>query len=112
MRFGASTGALQVEKRKHSRHSLQLDVEFAAKGSETRTQARLRDLSLGGVFVETRETLPFRAEVTVYMRLPGVSFELVLGGVVRWTRADGMGVQFSPMGARETHAITEALRDA
>jgi hypothetical protein len=29
---------------------------------------------------------------------------------VRWTRSDGMGVQFGLIGARETHAITELTR--
>ena len=32
-------------------------------------------------------------------------------GVVRWTRPDGMGVQFGLLGARETHAITELTKE-
>jgi hypothetical protein len=35
---------------------------------------------------------------------------MLLPGIVRWTKQDGMGVQFRLLGARETHAITEIMR--
>jgi hypothetical protein len=33
-----------------------------------------------------------------------------LSGVVRWAKPGGFGVQFGPMGARETHAMTRLMR--
>jgi type IV pilus assembly protein PilZ len=35
--------------------------------------------------------------------------EAVVDAVVRWSKPDGMGVQFGVMGARETHALTQML---
>jgi hypothetical protein len=35
-----------------------------------------------------------------------------LSGTVRWTTKSGIGVQFGLLGARETHTITEIVREA
>ena len=65
-----------------------------------------RDIGIGGVFIESSELLPFGTEVVVVGRLPGAASELRLPGVVRWTKADGFGVQFGLLGAHATHAIS------
>jgi type IV pilus assembly protein PilZ len=49
--------------------------------------------------------------VLVRFTLPGQSKPLLVPGTVRWTSKSGMGVQFGPLGARETHAITEIQRE-
>jgi Tfp pilus assembly protein PilZ len=86
-------------------------VEFVLKGSAERTAGQCADLSLGGMYVQTPRTLPFGSEVVVHVKFPGQKVAVVLPAVVRWTRpGEGMGLQFGLMGARETHAITEATR--
>lgn len=68
------------------------------------------DVSVGGIFVEAVDSamsIPFGANVVVHVRVSGEI--LALSGVVRWTRNGGIGVQFGLLGARETHAITEAI---
>jgi Tfp pilus assembly protein PilZ len=69
-----------------------------------------KDISVGGMFIETEAPASFGSGIVVRFRLPGHKEEMVMQGVVRWTRADGMGVQFGLLGARETHAITELVR--
>jgi type IV pilus assembly protein PilZ len=64
------------------------------------------------MFVETPTPAPFGAAVLVYLRLPGMKQEVAIRSTVRWTKPDGMGVQFGVMGARETHALTELLSSA
>jgi hypothetical protein len=79
-------------------------VEFNVKGSHERIAGRCKDVSLGGMYVQTSRPLPFGVELVMHVALPGV---------VRWTRpGQGMGVQFGLIGARETHAITELTRSA
>jgi type IV pilus assembly protein PilZ len=73
-------------------------------------QGTARDIGIGGVFIESSETLPFGTEVIVVGRLPGTGIELRLPGVVRWAKPDGFGVQFGLLGARETHAISALPR--
>jgi type IV pilus assembly protein PilZ len=69
-----------------------------------------KDISIGGVFVESTEVLPFGAEVTIVARFPGSKADLRLPGIVRWAKPAGFGVQFGALGARETHAISELLK--
>jgi Tfp pilus assembly protein PilZ len=99
-----------LELRRHSRTVVDVPVEFVRKGATERFAGRARDISLGGVFIETDRPLPFSAEVIVHVTLPSQKAPFALPGVVRWNRDGGMGVQFGLIGARETHAITELTR--
>ena len=99
-----------LELRRHSRAAVDVPVEFVAKGGTERSAGRARDISLGGMFIETDTPLPFSAEVIVHVTLPSQKAPFALPGVVRWNRNGGMGVQFGLIGARETHAITELTR--
>lgn len=99
-----------IEQRRHTRAPMQVTVAFVVKGSTEVGEGTSTDISVGGMFVQSAKPAPFGAEVTVRARLPGQADESVLPGVVRWTRPDGMGVQFGLLGAKETHLITEILR--
>ena len=96
-----------VELRQYQRNPVDVAVEFAVKGSSNRLPGRAKDLSIGGMYVQTATPLPFGSEVVVHVVLPGQKAPMALPAVVRWTRAtEGMGLQFGLLGARETHAIT------
>lgn len=69
-----------------------------------------KDISIGGVFVESAEVVPFGTEVTIVARFAGTKADLRLPGVVRWVKPDGFGVQFGSLGARETHGISQLLK--
>lgn len=98
------------EKRSYYRKVVEYPVEFSVVGESTRASGLCRNLSLGGVHVETDAPAPFAARVTVHLSLPGLGPEGV-PGIVRWVKPDKMGVQFGLLGARETYAITRALAD-
>ncbi len=70
----------------------------------------IRDLSIGGAFVATSEPCAYGEPVTIETHLPGIEGDTVLKATVRWVNKEGCGVQFEPMGARETHAIIEAVK--
>ncbi|MBX3260775.1 MAG: PilZ domain-containing protein [Labilithrix sp.] len=104
-----------IEKRRYARASIDLPVQFAVKGGAEAARGIGKDISIGGMFIETDTPAPFGADVVVRVRLrtpssDGQDFDLP--GVVRWVRAGGMGVQFGLLGALETHAITELGKDA
>lgn len=73
-------------------------------------EALARDISIGGMFIESAEGVAFGAELSITLRLPGAKQDMALPGVVRWTKPGGFGVQFGLLGARETHAISELMR--
>lgn len=98
------------ELRRHHRTPIDISVEFGLIGAAARSHGRATDVSLGGMFIRTKEPLPFSTNLVVYISFPREKTPLALHGVVRWTRSDGMGVQFGLLGARETHAITELTK--
>ncbi len=107
-----------MELRRFNRAPLQQTLRFtikarpdapAAAGDAVR-EGLARDICLGGMFLETATPADFGTEVIIQIVLPGLKGEIALPGIVRWTRAGGMGVQFQNLGARETFAITEIVR--
>jgi hypothetical protein len=98
-----------LELRRFSRAPINQPVLFALKGDDSFSEGLAKDVSLGGMFITTEFPAPFGAEITVHATLDG-SGELALPAIVRWTRADGMGLQFQLLGARETFTITEIVR--
>jgi hypothetical protein len=99
------------EKRRYERKPADFVVEFAtAEG--VRTSGICRDISVGGMRIQTPSPAPFGAEVTVYAELAGTRGALALPGVVRWAKDGEMGVQFGMLGARQTNAITQLIDDA
>ncbi len=102
-----------MEKRRHARANIDLPVLFAVKGAASHGEGIGKDLSIGGMFIETPTSAAFGAEVVVRVRLhtpTGADQDFDLPGVVRWVRNGGMGVQFGLLGALETHAITELTK--
>lgn len=97
------------ENRNYPRRVLRLPVAYQT-GDGPRVEATCRDLSLGGMFIETSSPLAFGTKLSVFVRFPGLERETEIVSTVRWTLPAGMGVQFGAMGARETHGLTELLR--
>jgi type IV pilus assembly protein PilZ len=93
------------EKRVHTRVELGVDVIVEPEGGVPFV-CFARDVSLGGMFIESDAGLPFGVVVTVVLDLPQFTRPLRLPAVVRWTNPTGFGLQFGLLGARDTHAIT------
>jgi Tfp pilus assembly protein PilZ len=71
---------------------------------------RAKDISVGGMYIESETQVSFGTEVTIVLRLPNTKANARLPGVIRWIKPGGFGVQFGLMGARETHAISELFK--
>lgn len=99
-----------TEQRRYARTPIHAALTFFVKGQPQPLQGIGKDISLGGMFIQTAQPAPFGAEVILHVELPGASEPFALPGVVRWMRSDGMGVQFGLLGAMETHFITEIGR--
>ena len=97
-----------MELRRFKRAPINRPVLFAPRDDDAFSDGVAVDISLGGMFVTSKFPLEFGVEATIHLTLD--ASELVLPGIVRWTRPGGMGVQFAPLGARETFVITEIVR--
>jgi hypothetical protein len=97
-----------TEQRKHHRVPVRLPVTCIV-GESDAFEGAVKDISVGGMFVECERPLPFASGVTLVLR--GVAArELRLPAVVRWSEKHGFGVQFGLLGAYATHAIVELVK--
>lgn len=98
-----------MEQRRDTRVELDVPVEISQEGSPLRHGALLKNLSLGGMFLETDLRLPFRAPLIVRVHVTARDMVL-LPAIVRWTCREGLGVQFGLLGARSTFLIVQLAR--
>jgi hypothetical protein len=80
-------------------------VTFSMPGGEHRIGWIVR-ISIVGADIESLEPLPIGCETDVFATLHDT--DVVLHGRVQCSARTRFGVQFGPLGARETHAILEA----
>ncbi len=92
------------EKRSHPRVQVEIGVSCARKAGPP-ISGTVKDVSMGGMFIESAETVPFGTELSIAATITGI--ELTLPATVRWAKPEGFGVQFGLLGARETHTIAK-----
>lgn len=97
------------DKRVHPRVNVDTEVSCERSAGPAFT-GMAKDISIGGMFIESTEVLPFGTDLIIVGRFPGIKAELRLPGIVRWAKPTGFGVQFGSLGARETHAISQLLK--
>ncbi|MEW6077364.1 MAG: PilZ domain-containing protein [Thermodesulfobacteriota bacterium] len=81
-----------VKKRHHPRKNLRLCVTMA-HGQKT-GEHHARDISLGGIFVETREKLSLGQEVRITLPFSNQNRQIKMNGKVVRVTEEGVGVQF------------------
>lgn len=96
------------DKRRHHRVAFVTEITCIPDGGQS-FRAYAADISLGGMFVTSSESPAFGTHMVVAITLPGQPKPFDLPCIVRWSKADGFGVQFGLLGARETHAITRLI---
>ena len=108
------------DKRKYPRVSAK-NVHAHVNVSEKSTPCTIQDLSAGGMFIETRETLPVGMPVSVNVAQPGWTRVLRLAGRVVWAMAQktasrkgtvpGMRIRFDPLDVDSAEMLLELLRE-
>jgi hypothetical protein len=97
------------DKRTQPRVPISADVMCEVSGGASIT-GRAKDISVGGMYIESEVSVSFGTQVTIVLRLPNTKADSKLPGIVRWLKPGGFGVQFGLLGARETHAISELFK--
>lgn len=97
------------DKRSHPRVPLIVEVTCEVSGGAS-ILGRAKDISVGGMYIESETEVSFGTEVSIVLRLPNTKADARLPAVIRWIKPGGFGVQFGLLGARETHAISELLK--
>jgi len=74
--------------------------------------AYTRNISLGGVFIETESSLPFGAKLSLKFRIPTQTEVVEVDGQVRWVETEdghvrGIGIRFDGLRARDVWALNK-----
>ena len=97
-------------RRSDRRYDRRVPIDFAHEGSSF--SAHTRNISLGGVFIETDHTLPFGAKISLRFKVPTQTDLIEVEGQVRWLEMDegrlrGLGVRFEGLRARDVWALNK-----
>ncbi len=98
------------DKRKHLRAPLVAEIQYLCDSSVL--NARISDISIGGLFIDTVNPLELGKTVKFRMTVPPeISDKPIVGeGVVSWRQAMmGMGVRFTRMGREDWEKIKQYI---
>lgn len=101
------------EKRRFLRAALELPVQFRA--GRRRGRAVSKNLSRGGLFLETDARLPIGTELTLAWTLPGRRASVRARAVVVWKSAagsPGLGLRFMELSSRVREVLAGCVMDA
>lgn len=101
-------------RRTQQRHDIRIPVDFSYQGRDFQGQSR--NISLGGLFVETTASLPFGATVTVKFHIPNLKEHIEVEAEIRWVEnkdgvVEGIGVQFRGLRAKQVWALNKFFAD-
>jgi hypothetical protein len=87
-----------------------LRVSFEVEGDPEPKTGWITSLSLAGIDLETLQPVAVGSRIMFFAALDPQSSELLqFAGRVQWVAGARIGVQFGKLGAKETHAILEAM---
>jgi hypothetical protein len=97
------------ENRRAARVAVPKGLWVAWQGEGSRNVSRVRDLSVGGVFIQTPLSVAIGTELELLFALP--EGEARINGIVRYADGrNGIGVQFTRMGTADRARVEELLR--
>ena len=105
----AEHGARREERRHHDRSRLIVDVYF--NGADATGVASTKDISVGGLYMNTQADLPEGGLLT--LRLPFGEGDVVVNGEVVYSNPGrGVGVRFQGLTEADRALMERALADA
>ena len=95
-------------RRTQNRHVVSMPITLSVNG--TASDCTMLNLSLGGAQVAADTKFSMGQRVHVSFRLPTMAEPIEVGGTVRWSNAEGVGVQFDGLRARDVWALNEYFK--
>jgi uncharacterized protein (TIGR02266 family) len=108
-------GPRPEERRAHPRADVAVEVQYQTP--QAFVAAYTRNISGGGIFVETDHPRPLNDQLTVGFRLPGVDHAFLVRCTVAWCQLRsthafpaGMGLRFLNLTKAEVQMVSEFVR--
>ncbi len=89
--------------REYPRKSCLINADYRVRGRECRSY--ILDISIGGVFIETRDRYAVGEEVILNFNLPDHPQPFSLRGRIAWSGPEGFGVKFDHLPPSQGSAI-------
>jgi Tfp pilus assembly protein PilZ len=95
-------------RRIQMRHDVALPVQLTVDG--TAKDCMMLNISVGGALIAAGARYPMGQRVSVVFRVPTDNEAIEVGGTVRWSSVEGLGVQFDGLRARDVWALNEYFK--
>lgn len=107
---------MSKENRRYKRLSANWIVKVRAATATAEEMNQIKDISLGGVFIETRYPFEIGTLIEFEFQVPGAPESLVAKGIVRWSNDGklagqplGMGVEFVELASKSKETIRRII---
>ena len=97
-----------AENRRETRHEVSIPAKLTV--DVTTNDCKLLNLSLSGTLVSANAKYAMGQRVRIAFHVPSMEDPIEVGGTVRWSNADGVGVQFDGLRARDVWALNEYFK--
>lgn len=95
-------------RRIQNRHHVSIPAKLAIDGKPD--DCTILNLSLGGALVTARTRFAMGQRVQIEFSVPTPHHAIEIGATVRWSNAEGVGVQFDGLRARDVWALNEYFK--
>ena len=95
-------------RRTRNRHDVSIPAKLIIDG--TSNDCTMLNLSLGGTLVASNSKFTMGQRVRIEFVVPHVNHAIEVGGIVRWSNTDGVGLQFDSLRARDVWALNEYFK--
>jgi uncharacterized protein (TIGR02266 family) len=99
---------MDKEQRRAWRSALLLEVAY--EGAGVRTETRISDISVTGVYIETVSPVPVGSTLTLTFTLPDGYAVNTVGVVVHSQPQTGIGVEFTNLKREDARRIRQFIR--
>lgn len=97
------------QQRSHERIEYRIPITIR-RANDAEHKGESKNISLGGMFIVINEPFKYGEVLTLSFKLPDMKELASVSATIRWTTADGFGVQFGSLRAIETWAINQLFR--
>ena len=109
-----------VSRREHKRVNAGITVKVRSPDGRRATTEQIKNISLGGVFIEMENPLAFGTDVELEFALPADARIITCKGFVVWSTktspergggSQGIGVRLMDIGVREMRVLNEFIEE-
>jgi Tfp pilus assembly protein PilZ len=97
-----------ADNRRQTRHEVSIPTKLVVNG--TSNDCMMLNLSLGGAQIAANAKYAMGQRVQIAFHVPTMGDAIEVGGTVRWSNPDGVGIQFDGLRARDVWALNEYFK--